>query len=193
MHFDYSNVPAYVPASKAAAWAKSFNDAYAKAILAGESKDEADKLAFVAANKVAKERSFMNSKNERRVTTALTSLRADLRADKKTLSGYAAIFNSRTKIGGMFHELLSRGCFGDALKTSDPRFFWNHQKDGIPLGRVSAGTLRLAEDSRGLAFNLDLPDSQQGRDLWSAVRRGDVSDMSFAFSVADGDDDWDSD
>ena len=52
----YTNVdqvPDYVPASKARQWLTTWNDAFAKAILAGESKEDAEKLAFIAANKIA--------------------------------------------------------------------------------------------------------------------------------------------
>src|SRR2546425_189149 len=164
-------VPGYVPASKARQWMDVWNSAFAKAILAGESKEDAEKQAFVAANKVARERSTQ-MRNERRIFSTGNVLRAELRdAGKMTLAGYAAVFQSRTKISGLFHEMLSRQCFSDALKTSDARFFFNHNDNAIPLGRQSAGTLRLAEDYRGLSFELDVPDTPQGQGLFTAVRR----------------------
>jgi len=49
------------------------------------------------------------------------------------------------------------------------------------IGGSTAGTLRLQEDDRGLAFEIDLPDTGYARDLWRLVDRGDVSQMSFGF------------
>jgi HK97 family phage prohead protease len=58
------------------------------------------------------------------------------------------------------------------------------------LGRVGAGTLRLAEDARGLHFEIDLPPTTVGRDLGILVERGDVAGASFAFRVPEGGDEW---
>ncbi len=53
------------------------------------------------------------------------------------------------------------------------------------LGRTRSGSLRLTEDARGLAFDLDLPDTQAGRDVLALAERGDVGGMSFGFTVRD--------
>ena len=58
------------------------------------------------------------------------------------------------------------------------------------LGRRGAGTLGLTEDSKGLRFDLALPDTNAGRDLVVSVERGDVSGASFAFTIADGGERW---
>jgi HK97 family phage prohead protease len=58
------------------------------------------------------------------------------------------------------------------------------------LGRRSAGTLRLEEDSKGLAFEIDLPDTMTARDLAVSVERGDIKGASFAFTVAPNGDKW---
>ena len=51
------------------------------------------------------------------------------------------------------------------------------------LGRNQAGTLRLSEDDTGLAYEIDLPDTQAARDVYALIERGDVSQSSFAFKV----------
>ncbi len=58
------------------------------------------------------------------------------------------------------------------------------------LGRRSAGTLRLSEDQRGLAFEIDVPETSAARDLLISVRRGDVRGASFAFSTPKNGDRW---
>ncbi|KKL63362.1 hypothetical protein LCGC14_2175870, partial [marine sediment metagenome] len=51
------------------------------------------------------------------------------------------------------------------------------------IGRNKAKTLRLAEDEVGLKVEIDVPDTQVGRDLQVSVARGDLTQMSFSFSV----------
>lgn len=107
----------------------------------------------------------------------------ETRADggKKTLMGYAAIFNSDTTIGDYFIERIDPGAFNGAL-SSDVRALVDHDT-GRVIGRTKSGTLRLAVDERGLKVEIDVPDTADGRDLWTLVERGDISGMSFGFRV----------
>jgi len=62
----------------------------------------------------------------------------------------------------------------------------NHDPNVI-LGRTKSGTLKLEADNFGLRFVCQLnKDSAQHRDIYSAIRRGDISEMSFAFTVPEG-------
>lgn len=106
--------------------------------------------------------------------------RAD--GDKFTLVGYAAVFGEVADIGGYFGEVVAHGAFTETLKTADVRAYFDHDSGRI-LGRSSAGTLRLREDDKGLAVEIDLPDTSDGRDVRTLVERGDVSGMSFSFSA----------
>ena len=103
-------------------------------------------------------------------------------ADKgRTIGGYAAIFNSPADIGDSFREIIAPGAFTDAL-AQDVRALIDHNS-GRVIGRTTAGTLRLSQDETGLAVEIDLPDTSDGRDLATLIERGDVSGMSFGFIV----------
>lgn len=131
---------------------------------------------------------------ERRFVSEPLEVRADeSRAGVKTITGYAAVFNSDSDPIGFgsesFTERLMPGAFAAALadRARDVLGLFNHSSDQL-LGRESSGTLRIAQDERGLRFELDLPDTGLGRDIAELVRRGDIRGASFAFSVAaDGD------
>jgi len=100
------------------------------------------------------------------------------------LVGYGAVFNSRTNIG-WFDEQVAQGCFTDTIAQDDIRGLFNHNPDLI-LGRNKAkpaATMRLSEDSRGLRFEIDVADTQVGRDVLTSVQRGDVSGCSFSFQT----------
>jgi len=105
--------------------------------------------------------------------------RAD--GDKRTLAGYAAVFNSDTTIGDFFIERIDPHAFDEAIK-GDVRALVDHDS-GRVIGRTKSGTLRLAVDSRGLKVEIDVPDTADGRDLLTLVERGDISGMSFGFRV----------
>ena len=95
-----------------------------------------------------------------------------------TLRGHAAVFDTIATIGRGY-EAIARGAFAPVL-SNDVRALINHDPS-LLLGRVSAGTLRLQEDSQGLAFEVDLPDTQPARDLRALIERGDITGASFAF------------
>ena len=110
-----------------------------------------------------------------------------LTAKGKTLSGYAAVFNSEAVLGD-FTEVIRQGAFAKSLATgSNIRALYHHDGNAL-LGTTRGGTLQLREDAHGLAFTLSLPDTSHGRDLSILVDRGDVAGCSFGFRVpADGD------
>lgn len=123
---------------------------------------------------------------ERRALTAAPELRAD--GGIKTAAGYAALFDVETDIGGYFREKIAPGAFSDSITNGDIRALVDHDS-GRVIGRSTAGTLRLSEDDKGLAVEIDLPDTSDGRDLAVLLERQDISGMSFGFRVTH--DEWD--
>lgn len=107
------------------------------------------------------------------------------------VEGYAAVFDEETRIGNWFREVIRPGAFTEVLKRKDDAsFLINH--DGLPMARVGSGTLKLTQDSRGLAMETTLnPDDPDVARIVPKMERGDLSKMSFAFSLyPDGKHTW---
>jgi HK97 family phage prohead protease len=102
--------------------------------------------------------------------------------------GYAAVFGQLSEDLGGFREQIQAGAFSDRL-SDDVRALVNHDPNQV-LGRTAAKTLTLSEDLRGLAVEITLPDTQIARDLSVSMERGDVTQMSFAFTVGREDQAW---
>jgi HK97 family phage prohead protease len=121
--------------------------------------------------------------NERRASAV------EIRAKGRRLEGVAALFGQDANIGS-FTESIRAGAFKDSLASGrDVLALVDHDPARV-LARTKSGTLRLAEDSRGLAFDLDVPNTQAGNDVLALAERGDVGGMSFGFTVNDGGDTW---
>lgn len=126
-----------------------------------------------------------------RETRHFTVQNVELRAgaagsDTLTLNGYACVTDEAYEMQdwlGAYTEVVRSGAFGKTLaEQADVRLLLNH--DGLPLARTKSGTLRLAEDATGLAVDADLePRSGLVNDIRSAMERGDLDEMSFAFQV----------
>jgi HK97 family phage prohead protease len=107
----------------------------------------------------------------------------------RKLTGYIAKFDLPTKIGS-FTEVIRRGAFSASLSSgADILALADHDSSKV-LGRTRSGTLELREDNDGLAFTLQMPDTQPGRDLIALAERGDIGGASFGFRVPDGGDVW---
>ena len=106
--------------------------------------------------------------------------------DGTKLVGYAAVFDSPSEPLPWI-EYVRRGAFQKTLNDgADVRLLIDHE--GVPLARTKSGTLVLHEDERGLLVESDLdPSNPDAARLISALRRGDISQMSFAFrTIKDG-------
>lgn len=122
------------------------------------------------------------AEQERRAITSPVEARTE--ADQPRLSGYAAVYGSTTEIAGLFREQIAEGAFREALVSDDVRALFNHDTNFV-LGRTSSGTLRLSSDDHGLRYDVDVPATTWASDLMVSVKRGDVSQSSFAFEVTD--------
>lgn len=112
---------------------------------------------------------------------------SEIRAAGRRIEGYAATFGAEADLGG-FVETIAPGAFRASL-AGDVLAMLDHDP-GKVLGRTRSGTLRLSEDGKGLAFSLDLPETQAGRDVLALAERGDLGGMSFGFLVPPGGETW---
>lgn len=109
-------------------------------------------------------------------------------AGEKVIEGHAAVFNCQTQIVDWFNEVIEKGAF-DGCDMRDVPLMINHDFRRIPLARSRRNngnsTLTLTIDDKGLAIRatLDTENNTEARALYSAVERGDVSGMSFSFTV----------
>jgi len=111
--------------------------------------------------------------------------------DSIKLTGMPIVYGKRSEDIGFF-EYIDVGAATKALKRSDVRALYGHNSDSLlPLGRQSAKTLRLKESEEGITVEIDPPKRNAFVDaLIESIERGDIGEMSFAFSVADGGDNW---
>ena len=112
------------------------------------------------------------------------------------LSGRPIVFGQRTDIG-WYDEIIEHGAL-DTTDLKDVRFLVNHNTDMIPLARsrnnTANSTMQMTVDESGMLIRVDLDteNNSDAKNLYSAVGRGDITGMSFMFSVdADSWDDAD--
>jgi len=114
----------------------------------------------------------------------------DTDAKEKIITGRPIVYNSRTDIG-YFDEVIEMGAL-DGADLTDVRFLVNHDTRMIPLARSRRNngnsTMKLTPDTQGMNIDfirLDTENNSTSRALYSAVERGDITGMSFLFSIDD--------
>lgn len=113
----------------------------------------------------------------------------EMRAEGRKLVGYAAVFNQSAQIAD-FHETIAPGSFRRSLAGGkDVLALVDHNPSNV-LARTKSGTLRLQEDDRGLRFEIDVPDTQLGKDVLALATRGDLGGCSFGFTVDPDGEEW---
>ena len=135
-------------------------------------------------NKMEK-KDFNISEKEVR-TYQIKDLEVRAEGDNQVVVGYASVFNSLSNDLGGFKELISPDAFAGRTED-DVRFLLNHDANYV-FGRTTSGTMNLTIDEVGLRYEVEMPDTQAARDLTVTMKRGDINQSSFAFSVED--DSW---
>ena len=128
--------------------------------------------------------------DERRVTVPLDDTELTETRDNEdgsiTFVGHAAVFDRLSEDLGGFRERIQRGAFRKVLDTNpDVRFLLNHD-DNLVMARTKSGTMELSEDPRGLRVYAKLAATQAAQDLRVLIKRGDIDQMSFGFTMRDG-------
>lgn len=132
-----------------------------------------------------RENRWVITNGEQRKQIAYTNLELRALDDSEngwTVSGYAAVFDSPSE-PLPWTEYVKRGAFTKTIKDgADVRLLIDHT--GVPLARTKSGTLTLREDNKGLLMEASLdPNNPDAVKMRSALMRGDVSQMSFAFET----------
>ena len=106
----------------------------------------------------------------------------------KIITGRPIVYDQKTDLG-WFDEVIERGAL-DGANLTDVRFLVNHDKSRIPLARSRRNngnsTMQMSVDMYGLNLDyvlLDTENNSEARALYSAVQRGDITGMSFMFSI----------
>jgi len=103
--------------------------------------------------------------------------------------GRPIVYNSKTDLG-WFDEIIEAGAL-DKANLKDVRFLVNHDTSMIPLARSrnnnenSTMQLEVDKDGMGIRVNLDTENNTEARNLYSAIKRGDITGMSFMFTIDD--------
>lgn len=102
--------------------------------------------------------------------------------DEKVIEGYFAVFNEIYRVWDDVTESIAPGAFTDAL-DGDIRALYNHNTDQI-LGRTSAGTLTLKQDSHGLWGQIKINSKDtEAVNVYERIARGDITGCSFGFDI----------
>lgn len=103
------------------------------------------------------------------------------------IAGYGAVFYDGTprteyRLSPTLVERIMPGAFDAALRRDDVRALFNHNPDML-LARTASGTMKLSTDSRGLKYEIQLPDDELGKRVLNAIRRRDLTGASFSFTI----------
>ncbi|MHC8519154.1 HK97 family phage prohead protease [Weissella confusa] len=103
------------------------------------------------------------------------------------IAGYAIVWDTPST-NLPFIEVIKAGAL-DGVNLSGVLALYNHDFANV-LGRVDAGTLKLAVDDHGLHFVLDIPDTTLGHDVYTNIKNGNLKGVSFRFTIANGGETW---
>lgn len=108
------------------------------------------------------------------------------------LIGRPVVFDTPTTINdplGSYNEVIERGAL-DGVDLTDTRLIYNHDLSKVPLARAPK-TMTLTVTDEGLEMRAVLANTEEAKSIYTAVQRGDLDGMSFAFKVPEGSDSYD--
>lgn len=120
----------------------------------------------------------------------LVEIRA-LENEGMTVEGYAAVFDTVTNLGYM-KEVIDRNAF-EGADMSDIVMKYNHEDSILPMARTRGGSLQFNVDDHGLKIRANLPDTSVNKDIFTLIKEGVLSKMSFAFTVKNEEYDYETD
>lgn len=103
------------------------------------------------------------------------------------LKGIPIVYDKKTlinDINGSYNEIIERGAL-QGVNLKDTHLFYNHDLSKVPLARAPK-TMQLTETRDGLELEATLPDTPEAKSVYTAVKRGDLTGMSFAFTLDEG-------
>jgi len=134
------------------------------------------------ANKIMEDRSNNNQMERRYFNIEFKS-----NAEERKIIGIASSLN-RSYDMGSFDEEIDMDAFNDA-DFSEAAALFNHDQN-IVLGRVKNNTLQIKRDGNSLVYTIDPPETNAAEDVMKLIKRGDIYQSSFAFSLKENGDNW---
>lgn len=112
--------------------------------------------------------------------------------ESRKVEGYALVFNSESEDLGFFETISPEAIDEETIRKSDVMCLLDHDKTRgiLARSRYGKGSLKLSIDEKGLKYEFDAPKTALGDELLEMLRRGDINQSSFAFTVASGSDKW---
>jgi len=129
---------------------------------------------------MAKEHKLPNKVERRYINLPVSIEQRDGDNESRTISGYAAVFNTWSDPIMWFREKIDPAAFNDVL-SQDTVALFNHDRN-VVLARNNA-TLKLSIDDKGLRYEFEAPNTTAGNDLLENVRLKNITSSSFQFSV----------
>lgn len=127
--------------------------------------------------------------NKKEIRNTIFDVTVSEGEESRKVEGYALLFGS-TSDGLPFEEVIERGALDGVIEKSNVFALLNHDPSRGILARSKkgVGTLALSVDEKGLLYSFDAPKTALGDELLEHIKRGNISESSFAFTV--GEDKW---
>ena len=112
--------------------------------------------------------------------------------ESRKVEGYALVFNTESEDLGFYETISPEAITEETIRKSDVMCLLDHSKNRgiLARSRYGKGSLKLSIDEKGLKYEFDAPKTSLGDELLEMLRRGDINQSSFSFSVAEGGDKW---